>query len=493
MSIPSRTPAFPACPGRAAFVLLGALPFLTAACLSPQQTGPTDRERIALQELSELVREGSLRSIEMPGKEPFDDLETEYGEFITLNDPDRVLSGVGEDGKPRAGEADAVEKVDDTKTPERPSPLKNPYLTFGERIIVHADSNLISKPFPFPAGKAAQIESLLQDYGDFTLYDPASGPQGQETVRLDLRPGLDVEVWSDPRVTGLSGGTEVKMADWLIVTTSYDILIEVEDFINLFAARVPQIEIEAKIVEVTTTDTLDVGIKPLADGTPIFQFPSPENTFVDGVDFNFGNVNEGTEALFSLGAVHDGVTFNAILEVLQYMENVTIVSSPKVAVREGGRAEILNTREIPFYNITGLNTSGNYSASLTYKEVGIKLYVIPRIIGTDTVVLNIDIEASQESGTSVSFTSGQATTVTNPIISKRSAKTMVYLEPGQAVIIGGLVTQRRLERVNKIPLLGDLPLIGALFRSSFTETVETNVLFFIRPRILQSPDLTREL
>ena len=510
MSTFSRTTTPPArqaavSPAKLLGPLLCTLACVPCACLSPEQEPESKRDRIALDELRELVRSGSLKSVEMPGREPFGTLEEEYGEFMDLNPVERVLGD--EEARaaadsPASGTGGQVAREDELPGEESgelpqlagpPAPPPNPYLTFGERIIVHEGSGLISKPFPFPIGKAAQVNNLLQDYGDFVFHDIASGPQGPGTVRLDLRPGLDVEAWSDPRTVGLSSGTEVKVADWLIVTSSFDLLVEVEDFINLFAARIPQIEIEAKIVEVTTSDSLDVGIKPLNDATPMFQLPSPESSFVDGVDYNFGNVNEGTEALFSLGAVHDGVSFNAILEVLQSMENVTIVSSPKVAVREGGRAEILNTTEIPFFNISGINTSGNYGATLTYKEVGVKLYVIPRIVGTDTVALNVDIEASQESGTSVSFTTGQATTVTNPVISKRSARTMVYLEPGQAVIIGGLVTERHQELENKIPILGDLPLLGALFRSNFSEKEETNVLFFIRPRILQSADLRREL
>ncbi|MAE27379.1 MAG: hypothetical protein QF724_12295 [Planctomycetota bacterium] len=503
MSAFSRTPV--SIVQRASALFWVALAMVSGACLAPQEEPESEQGSIALEELRELVRSGSLRSVEMPGGEVFDGLEQEYADELALNSADRALGADGGGSTPEAGEesgagagqessvAGNLAEPEATVAAETPEPPPNPYLTFGERIIVHEDSGLISKPFPFPIGKAAQITGLLQDYGGFALHDVTAGPQPPDTVRLDLRPGLDVEAWSDPRTATFSSGTEVKVADWLIVTASFDLLVEVEDFINLFAARIPQIEIEAKIVEVTTSDSLDVGVKPLSDGTPIFQLPSPENSFVNGVDFDFGNVNEGTEALFSLGAVHDGLSFNAILEVLQYMENVTIVSSPKVAVREGGRAEMLNTKEIPFFNISGINTSGNYGATLTYKEVGIKLYVIPRIVGTDTVALNIDIEASQESGTAVSFTTGQATTVTNPVISKRSARTMVYLEPGQAVIIGGLVTERHLERENKIPILGDLPLLGALFRSNFTEKEETNVLFFIRPRILQTADLSREL
>jgi general secretion pathway protein D len=92
----------------------------------------------------------------------------------------------------------------------------------------------------------------------------------------------------------------------------------------------------------------------------------------------------------------------------------------------------------------------------------------------------------------VTFTLGNDQQISNPIISKRSAKTVVYLEPGQAVILGGLITERTAEIDNKVPLLGDIPVLGYLFKSTFKRKEQTNVLFFIRPRILQGSDVNRE-
>tara|TARA_R110002111_G_scaffold62303_1_gene103314 strand:- start:93 stop:746 length:654 start_codon:yes stop_codon:yes gene_type:complete len=211
------------------------------------------------------------------------------------------------------------------------------------------------------------------------------------------------------------------------------------------------------------------------------------------MDFSFPNTVDSTEALFNVGAVFDGVRFNALLEVVAAAENVSIISRPKVAVREGGRAEIVNTTEIPFFNIGNIAANGTFTTSITFKPVGVQMYVIPRVIGDDTVVLNIDIEASQQTGTAVAFAQGGGaaggSVVTVPEISQRRARTIVRLEPGQAVILGGLISERTLEREAKIPLLGDLPILGFLFKNKFQERQQTNVLFFIRPRVLQGADL----
>ena len=73
--------------------------------------------------------------------------------------------------------------------------------------------------------------------------------------------------------------------------------------------------------------------------------------------------------------------------------------------------------------------------------------------------------------------------------SLRNARTVVRLEPGQAVILGGLISERTVERESKVPLLGDIPVLGTLFKSRLTSKEQTNVLFFIRPRILEGSDL----
>jgi type II secretory pathway component GspD/PulD (secretin) len=410
--------------------------------------------------------------------------------------------------KPRAGETaeagQAESQPESTTEPQEETPPPfNPYLEFGSDIVPYDDDgdgqyDRIMKPFAFPLGLGQRIVNLLRIYGNFAIFaelkEGAPKPEGMQpagSVVLDLHAGSMIEVWSSPQAEVLSPGTPVPLGDVLYVTGAPDVMREVEHFIRRFGGSgVRQIEIEAKIVEVVTTDGLDIGISPIDSSTPIFGLPS--NAFIDSITYTFGNTVATGEALFQISSVHDGLALNAILEAVATHENVSIISRPKVAVREGGRAEIVNISQIPFYNITTLNPQGNYGATLTYKDVGIKLYVIPRIVGTDTIDLNIDIEASQQSGTSVSFSSGPGGAVlSNPVINNRSAKTTVYLEPGQAVILGGLISERAVEQESKVPLIGDLPVIGNLFKSKFTRQEQTNVLFFIRPRILGGSDLRR--
>ncbi len=383
-----------------------------------------------------------------------------------------------------------------------PTPI-SPYLEFGSQIQVY-ENGFVMKPYSFPAGVGEKALSLLQTYGDFPIHgagtdgaglpDPAVA-QPEDAVVLDLRKNWSVEAWSDPRKPGMTQPTAVTLGDLLLVTARPEVLFEVEHFLKIFLEHVKQIEIEAKIVEVSLSDRFDYGIKPLNGTTPIFGLPNAGG-LVRSVDYSFGNTVNGTEALFNVGAVFDGVEFNALLELVSTEERVEIQSHPRVVTRDGGRAEIINTEQIPFFNVQNINANGNFTTAVQYRDVGVQMYVIPRVIGEDTVILNIDIEASAQTGTAVAFTQqgGSATNavVTVPQIASRRATTVVRLEPGQAVVIGGLISERTLDRESKVPFFGDIPIVGNLFKSKFQETEKTNILFYIRPRVLQGGDLNAE-
>jgi type II secretory pathway component GspD/PulD (secretin) len=379
---------------------------------------------------------------------------------------------------------------------EAPAPV-NPYLAFGERIKVNPDGT-ITKPYPLRVGTGKRLLDLIVSFGNFPMWEGGeeAGASTPDTVHVQNLEKWDIELYQNLRDPA-KAAEERPLADWLVVTTGQDLLYEVEDFINLFAAGVPQIEIEAKIVEITFSKSLDIGVKPVDSETPIFQLPKSgiedePSTFVKGFSYGLPNLANANEALLTIGAVQDGITFGAILEAIAATDNVSIISRPKIAVREGGRADISNTERIPFLTPNKVSLVGAAEQQVEYQDVGIQLFVVPRVVGTETVALNIDVEASQQSGKEVLFVTSEGVPITAPRISQRSARTTVYLQPGQAVILGGLITERNTEQIQKVPFLGDIPLLNLLFRSKFTRKEETNVLFFIRPRILQGADLTRE-
>ncbi len=465
-----RIPASPRLPLGAALV----------ACLLGGCRSAPEEELTADTELIELLSQGD--SIE-----PAEDFDADaYLEELTAE------YAVGEEGLPWL---EAAEQEDEL----------SPWQEFGTRIQVYRDSGFVMKPYYFPVGVGAKVKELLRTYSGIPVHahfdglelaqiQRPEGPQPLDSVVLHLVPGFDKEAFSSPRSQAVDRPQSIPLSDMLVVTAMPAELRRVEHFIETFVADVRQIEIEAKIVEVGTRRTLDYGIRPIDRTTPIFGLPNP-GTLVNSIDFSFGNTVDSPEAVFKVASVFDGVEFNALLDLVATSERVSIISRPKVAVREGARAEIRNTTRIPFFNLSAINANGNFTSTLSFQDVGVQMYVIPRIIGRDTIILNIDVEASQRTGTAVALTQGDGdnlSVVTLPEISRRKATTTVRLRPGQAVILGGLITERTLEREKKIPLLGDIPLLGNLFKSTLRQTQEVNVLFFIRPRILQGIDLDPE-
>ena len=472
---------------------------LAAVAFEACRSSSSDREgekkpEISQQALDELIAKGALRPIQAapegagsPSSTPDTDAEAMARSAAKLKEGGGAAPATTEPPAAPPPGADA---------PQAPAPYaQNPYLVFGKRIFVNAESGLITKPYPLRPGSGKQLLQLLQSYGNLQLWQPGGAAQTADQVRVELFEKFDQELFTNLRISPPPADTPLGVADWLVVVASPAHLEEVESFINIFAAGVPQIEIEAKIVEVSLTNQLDLGVAPVDATTPIFGFPS--GTFVKSFTYNTPNTAGAINSLLTIGAVQNGMVFNAVLQALASYENVSIISKPTIAVREGGRAAIENTTKIPVYAISGLNASGQFAASLAYEEVGIKLYVIPRVVGTQTIALNIDIEASAQSGTSVTFTvpptvGSPGFVLSNPTLSKRAAQTVVYLQPGQAVILGGLISERTVDDQKKVPLLGDIPLLGYLFRSTLKRKEQTNVLFFLRPRILQGTDLNRE-
>jgi type II secretory pathway component GspD/PulD (secretin) len=448
----------------------------SSASAEPQKSP----DQLTLDGFRDLIQQGSLKPVTAMGDESFKDPMPDTADDAFDAQEKRVEEQLRDKDAQQASDA-----------PVGPNPpAENPYLRFGKRIMVYPELGLITKPDPLRVGLGPRMKKLLENYGRFPLWDPTTGPQKPGTVRIDLEEKWDQELSSDLRVNVPSDGTALNIADWLIVTTGPEMLAEVESFIDIFAAGVPQIEIEAKIVEVVTTDTLDYGVKPVDATTPIFGFP--DHTFVKSLNYNLPNTAGAINSLLTLGGVQNGLAFNATLQALATYENVSIISRPKIAVREGGRATIVNTLNLPYLAVSGISSTGTYGANVAFQEVGVKLYIVPRVVGTQTVALNIDVESSAQSGTQVVFAVQGGPSITNPIITKRAATTVVYLEPGQAVILGGLISERLVDQTNKVPILGDIPLLGYLFKSTFKRKEQTNVLFFIRPRILQGSDLNRE-
>ncbi|MBI9019712.1 MAG: type II and III secretion system protein [Verrucomicrobia bacterium] len=173
--------------------------------------------------------------------------------------------------------------------------------------------------------------------------------------------------------------------------------------------------------------------------------------------------------------------FSAFLTFLERNGTAQILSSPSLIMRRGHTGNILSGEDIP---ITESNVgSGGTSYSVEYKSVGIKLRVTPESIFEDRVVLEVSPEVSNI------IRYEESAAGRNPVVAIRNASTMLEMNDGYMVSIGGLLREENIETKRQVPILGSIPLLGALFRASGSESIRSQLVIFLSVKILDPADL----
>jgi hypothetical protein len=253
---------------------------------------------------------------------------------------------------------------------------------------------------------------------------------------------------------------------------------------------------EAILVEMSADKAMDVGINWAildrdAEGNdlPAGGF----NTPVGGV--GIGEVIAGIRdpdnvvipsgLTIGIGQIVDsGTSWAALIRALEGRGNTNIIATPSVVTLDNEEAEIKIAQEVPF--ITGQFTTDatgggvqNPFQTVTREEVGNILKITPQINEGDSVVLKISQEASNIAASSQQVSS--ADLITN----KRTITTKVMVEDGGLIVLGGLISDQVNEQKSQVPLLGSIPILGELFKTRSTTKTKTNLMVFIRPRILR--------
>ncbi len=260
----------------------------------------------------------------------------------------------------------------------------------------------------------------------------------------------------------------------------------------LIDVATPQVLIEAKIVEVLISDNTQRNLS--------FMFNSPTTiSMIDGMDQRYdgdtmsyggiqtspqgGSSSDGSVTNWTFAAGHNN--FNIALQWLLTALDAKVLSSPVIVVGRNEEAEISNGQDVPIQSQT--ITNGSISTSTTFKRVGVTLTVEPLMVNNDNVTLRVKPEVSNiQSYQTISNGSGYYQV---PVISIRSISSYLRLADGQIVIMGGLYTNRNSLQQERIPFLSDIPYLGELFTSKYTDKEILQLLFFLRVRILNPNDM----
>ena len=283
----------------------------------------------------------------------------------------------------------------------------------------------------------------------------------------------------------------------LVIRAAPSNLAEIRSIIDQLDVRRAQVLIEAAVIEITGSVGKGVGIQWGA---------ASENALVGGV--NFGNVGNSLNDLIAAaisstpsGALANGATigggqldefgnveFGIVLQAISNATNTNLLSTPSIMTLDNEEASIIVGENVPFVTGSQLSSSGsNPFQTVERKDVGLTLKVTPQVNAGDTIRLQVEQETSNVTTTAETI---QATDV---VTAKRAIKTTVLANDGQIIVLGGLMREDVEISVSKVPLLGDIPLIGALFRSTNKKHVKRNLVVLLHPTIVRTPEKADEI
>ena len=287
----------------------------------------------------------------------------------------------------------------------------------------------------------------------------------------------------------------------LVISADPDVMSAMENVISSLDIKRAQVLVEAIIVEISDSLARELGVQILFSGdgsnTPVvsqrFGNPNPDLTAIVG-----GEVYDTTSGLSSLPATaqslltldgfaagvgkytKDEKSFAAILNVLRKDSDSNVLSTPSILTMDNEESSIIVGQEIPITTGESLGTDNtNPFRTVSREEVGIKLLVKPQINEGNSIRLDIEQEVSSVFGP---LTIGASEIATN----KREIKTAVMVEDSEIIVLGGLISDDVQEFERKVPLLGDIPLLGRLFKSTTSSRSKKNLVVFLKPTIVRN-------
>ena len=354
-------------------------------------------------------------------------------------------------------------------------------LTVIEGIIEELDSNPSEEEsffvYPLKNADAKNLETVLNQA--FSEITPTSGTT-RTTTSTQGRGSPFTRSSSSQRVAAGAGdlvGQVYVVADEdtnsLIVRAASKHFDRINELLLELDRPTPQVLIKVLIAEVTHEDEIDLGSE-----FSILNLQFGIN--VEGRGDLGGNDEEAGGLVTATMTGGLAASFNA----LQREGRLDVLSRPYILASDNQEASITVGQEVPRITNSRTTETGQTVNTIQYQDVGIILSVTPHVNPDGLVIMDVSPEISSITETVVAISE----TVNAQVIAKRSAQTRVAVSDGQTIVIGGLMEDRIDESVRKVPGLGDIPLLGALFRKKAQVKVKTELLIFLTPRVAKRPE-----
>lgn len=296
----------------------------------------------------------------------------------------------------------------------------------------------------------------------------------------------DVSIWADTQTNAI------------VISAPPKVMRSLTQIVDKLDIRRAQVLVEAIIVEIIENTSKELGVSVGVEGnssnTPIAVTNFPDflsgivqvGTAVSTATDPSGLIGEGVT--LGIGRISDtGISFAAILRALEGQADTNIISTPSIVTTDNEEATLNVGQEVPFVTGSFTNSGGTAGAvnpfqTINRQQIGVKLAITPQINDGDSLVLDI----SQEISNIAQSAAGAVDLITN----QRIIETTVIVNDGEILVLGGLLEDVLRESDQRVPVLGNIPFLGALFRSKKTETLKTNLMIFVRAEIMRDTNDT---
>jgi type IV pilus assembly protein PilQ len=290
----------------------------------------------------------------------------------------------------------------------------------------------------------------------------------------------------------------------IIVTDTEGKIRDITNLISTIDRITPQVLVEARIYDITSKDNLDLGVDWYASrrtNTNEFGYPVNDDIIVQkgGEDtylksrtdpslmasFSAGTnkTEDSTSAYLRFGFLNKYADAEAMIRAEKENIDAKLLANPRIMVIDNEEATFDIVTEYPYVERT--ITAGSTTETVKFKNVGVKLVVTPHVAGDNMLRLKI----APEFGVVVSRVQVASSNV--PVVDTRKVNTLALVRDGQTVVLGGLRKKETSLQVNKVPILGDVPILGHLFRFDGESTATTELVVFITPHIIMEPELNQ--
>ena len=296
----------------------------------------------------------------------------------------------------------------------------------------------------------------------------------QERQRLIQNLGADVAAAAQRSLDQEVAVVAEPNSNTLLLSANQRYFDQIRSMITELDQAQPQVLIQVLLAEVTLDNETDLGVE--------WKFKGKKGDVGIGTGTDFGVAKQLT-SLGGFSTAIAGTDFGFLLRALKNQGRLEVLSRPEIVTADNKPATINIGQRVPLVDQSRLDVQNNLTTSYKYEDVGVNLTVTPKISADGFVKMEIGTTNSDISTSSVQINSSSSV----PIINQRKASTTVSAQSGQTIIIGGLISTSDDKRVLKIPVLGDIPYLGVLFRSSTMIHQRKELLILLTPQVLENP------